>query len=279
MTIVTDLSAAAMAASRLGFHCAPESRHGGVATANQLIVFEKDYWELLAILQPAEANAGLRRFQQLRSGVNGIACASADAVESVALANARGLPVTGPMPLERTVDIEGETAQLRFRIAYSPDTSADGLFLFYCEHRTPELIWRQPWRSHPNGALGIAKMTFVSEQPERLAECLARLFGTAAVASRGDVFRMRAGSHVITIRPASASTGGVSSAPSGRRRSPSVIVGIRVHSVQQAYRCAKDAGTTITISDRGEFLVMEPELGDLAIEYVTAANEPTHVPP
>jgi hypothetical protein len=56
---VVDLEAARAAYQALGFTITPRGRHIGWSTANYCIMFERDYVELLGIIEPGDDNAGL----------------------------------------------------------------------------------------------------------------------------------------------------------------------------------------------------------------------------
>lgn len=264
MSIVPDLSAAAAGARRLGFHCTQESRHSRFASANRLIVFGNDYWELLAFLEPTADNAALREFQRCRSGINGIAGACTDIADCTARGRARGLPLSDPIPFGRTVEIEGVTSELRFKIAMSTEAAAHSIFFFYCEHGTPELIWREPWQAHPNGALGIARLTLFSDSAAELAESAARVFDSSAVASGDGGFEVAAGAGVVAIE---------ATEPAELRelvgeRSPLSVLGIKVRSPQTAYERASAAGARVARSKRGELFAFAPELGAVLVQYL-----------
>ena len=36
---------------------------------------------------------------------------------------------------------------------------------YFCEHFTPELIWRREWQDHPNGVNAILEFIVVSKEP------------------------------------------------------------------------------------------------------------------
>ena len=59
---VRDLEAARAQYARLGFNSTPRGRHVGWGTANYCIMFERDYLELLGIVDPAQFTNQLDRF-------------------------------------------------------------------------------------------------------------------------------------------------------------------------------------------------------------------------
>jgi len=49
--------------------------------------------------------------------------------------------------------------------------------VYFCQHLTPDLVWREEWLSHPNGFCGIAGMSVQDPDPEREAARYAALAG------------------------------------------------------------------------------------------------------
>jgi hypothetical protein len=49
------------------------------------------------------------------------------------------------------------------------DQIGDDMLLFYCEHCTPELVWRPELHAHPNGACGIDAVGVAVAEPHHRA--------------------------------------------------------------------------------------------------------------
>ncbi len=47
--------------------------------------------------------------------------------------------------------------------------------VYFCEHGTPELVWRTEWQNHANGALATPEFVIASGANEKEAEDLAHL--------------------------------------------------------------------------------------------------------
>ena len=151
MSVVPDLESAAIALTALGFTVTPRSEHSGLGTANRLVVFPPRYWELVAVQMPLPVNAPLRR-----DGLVGLALASADAEhdrEHAAFGSDTAIDFT------RSVMIDGLDQDARFRIARLHAPAELETYVFLCEHQTPELVWREEWMKHANGASALSGMT------------------------------------------------------------------------------------------------------------------------
>src|SRR5690242_3227710 len=77
---VADLDRAEVTYRRLGFTLSPRARHSAaMGTANHTIMLEHEYFELLAVLTPADRNARWREALRRGDGVVGVAAATPNA--------------------------------------------------------------------------------------------------------------------------------------------------------------------------------------------------------
>ncbi len=58
--------------------------------------------------------------------------------------------------------------------------------LYFCEHLTRDLVWRDEWRHHANGSVGIARAVIAAQEPEALGGCSRRMFGARTVRATDD---------------------------------------------------------------------------------------------
>ncbi len=58
--------------------------------------------------------------------------------------------------------------------------------MYFCQHLTRDLVWRDEWRHHANGAVGVARAVIAAEDPHILGDLLARMFGQDAVRPTDD---------------------------------------------------------------------------------------------
>src|SRR5580704_18718138 len=84
----------------------------------------------------------------------------------------------------RPVTLDGVARDARFRTTrLDPAQVAMGR-VYFCEHQTPDLVWRPEWQTHPNGACAIARVVVATADPQRTARLFRGLFGDEIVADR-----------------------------------------------------------------------------------------------
>jgi hypothetical protein len=83
--------------------------------------------------------------------------------------------------------------EARFRTVRVKAEAAPYGRVYFCQHFTPELVWRAEWRGHPNGAMSITRAVILSPEPERTALLYRKLFGDEAVRATADGFSLAVG--------------------------------------------------------------------------------------
>ena len=163
---------------RLGFALTSLGRHT-LGSINRLAVFATDYLEILGI-DPA---ATTPRLELMRTpvGLNGLVFASTDADALYSAMHDRGAPVEPPLAFSRPVALPAGAAEARFRVVRVTPEAAPYGRVYFCEHLTPELVWRDEWRRHPNGVHSIERMVIATPEPDETARLYRRLFGDAAL--------------------------------------------------------------------------------------------------
>lgn len=176
-----DLAAARAAYERLGFTTSPRGRHIGWGTANVCLMFPHDYVELLGIVDASQFTNNLDRFLEDGEGLLGVAFAGGDLAAAKARLAEAGIASDGPRDLSRTLELPEGEARPAFRLLHLPPEATPGLSAFLCRHLTPEIVWREEWTRHANGATGIAGLTAVVEEPGAVALAYGELLGLDAV--------------------------------------------------------------------------------------------------
>lgn len=170
----------------LGFQLTPRGRHT-LGSTNHLAMFTADYLELLGF---GEHGASRPEIQRFPVGLNGLVFKTEDAESVYRHALAAGLPIQPVQSFSRPVEIADGTHDARFRTTrLDPDRVAMGR-VYFCEHQTPDLVWRPEWQNHPNGARAIARVVVATPEPQRTVALFSTLFGPAvpAVAKSRVVF-------------------------------------------------------------------------------------------
>lgn len=145
----------------LGFQLTPLGRHS-LGSINHLMMTSGGYLELVGV--PAE---GRQRQEVLNSpfGLNGLVLKSDDTDATYARLSDAGLEPAQPVAFSRPVEIDGEIFDARFRTVRVPATRFPAGRVYFCEHLTPELVWRPEWLTHPNGFVRLDRIEVVSAEP------------------------------------------------------------------------------------------------------------------
>lgn len=163
---------------RLGFQLTPRGRHS-LGSANHLMILGTDYLELLGWEGGAAPRAELVDFPM---GMNGLVFRCWDHDATYARVKAAGIPAHEPRHFTRPVTLAdgssaGEASFTTTRLV--PRTGIDGR-IYFCEHHTPDLVWREEWRRHPNTAFAVSRVVIAAEDPDRPMATLNAMFGSVA---------------------------------------------------------------------------------------------------
>lgn len=171
-----SMDAAADLFAALGFTLTPRGYHS-LGSINHLMMTPGAYLELVGV-----PDTGRQRQEVLDSpfGLNGLVLRTFDADATRDALAAAGFAPTGPVAFSRPVDLDGVEYDARFRTVRLPPETFPAGRVYFCEHLTPELVWRDEWMTHPNGFCAIDGFTIASPDPEAEARRLASAFASAA---------------------------------------------------------------------------------------------------
>jgi hypothetical protein len=162
---------------RLGFTLTPRGYHT-LGSMNHLAMFGTDYLELIAA-PPGDT----KRAEILTApiGLNGLVFGSEDSAATYAALRDAGVPVEPPQEFSRPVALPGGPRDATFRtVRLTPGTTSAGR-LYFCHHFTRDLVWRDEWRHHANGTIGIAQAVIAARDPSNLGRLFRQMFGTDTV--------------------------------------------------------------------------------------------------
>jgi len=206
---------AARVFAALGFTLTPRGHHT-LGSMNHLAMFQSDYLELLGF---GAGGAGRPELAPFPVGLNGLVFKTADADVVHAHARDAGLPILPVQAFSRPVELDGTRQDARFRTTrLDPAKIAMGR-VYFCEHGTPELVWRPEWQSHPNGARAIARIIVATARPGQTAALFRALFGAAAVSEHDGRCIIPAGAAQVELTPPgaiAAEFGDAAAEPAGR---------------------------------------------------------------
>lgn len=156
----------------LGFELTPRGHHS-LGSSNHLAIFGENYFELLGY---EAANADKRRdLWQAPLGLTGLVWKTTDA--DAVYRHLRSVGVAGDPPASffRPVELsDGSRPEARFRTVRLAAGRVNNGRSFFCQHDTPELVWRREWQTHPNGVTNVTGFVIAAADPAALA----RLYGT-----------------------------------------------------------------------------------------------------
>lgn len=198
--LVNDLDLSAQHYRKLGFTLSPRGLHSAAkGTANYTIILNDDYLELLGIVEPTPGNQHQRdMLTGDGEGLRAIACRIQDAYaarDALAELGIEADPVgefSRPLPLP-----DGSEGVAAFAVTHFAPRETPTGFVFMCQHKTRDMVWRPELKSHANGAQAIAAIVAISADTATMAQGFARLYAAGAVSEI-------AGGHAVATGPNSA---------------------------------------------------------------------------
>jgi hypothetical protein len=200
---------------RLGFLLTPRGYHT-LGSMNHLAIFGTEYLELIGVA-PGAARTDLLRFP---AGLDGLVFGTEDSHGVHAALQAAGVPVAEPTEFSRPVALPTGSEDAKFRtVRLSPDAASYGR-LYFCHHFTRHLVWRDEWRRHPNGVIGVVRAVICAADPAAAATLYRTMFGPASVRATADGCSVLIGLSrfdIVTPRTLAAWYGAAAPDPQGRR--------------------------------------------------------------
>ena len=252
--------------TRLGFQLTPRGHHT-LGSSNNLAVLGTDYIELLGVMPGA---AGRTDVTDWPAGLNGLVFKTNDSDELYDTLSEAGAPVLPPQAFSRPVDLGGDRARdAAFRtVRLEPDASPAGR-LFFCHHLTPELVWYDPWRRHPNGAVGLAGMVIAAADPGAYAALFALLFDEAAVRATAHGAVLSAGLATVEVTTPEAAAMRFGDAAPALEGRPAAMAALLVRTASlRLTRAALEAGGVPATPGDGPVTVAADQAGGLALIFV-----------
>jgi hypothetical protein len=221
---------------RLGFTLTPRGFHS-LGSVNHLAIFGTDYLELIGL--PA-GSTGRQDLLAWPVGLNGLVWGTEESTATHEALLAAGVDCHPPGEFTRPVQLPGGPRDARFRTVRLDNAATPAGRLYFCQHFTRDLVWRDEWRRHANGTIGIAAAIIAAARPERLGGLFARMFGADAVRPIEGGIRLVVGLsdfEVVAPEIAARRFGPAAPAPDGRAESMAGLV-LRTTSLDAAARIA-----------------------------------------
>jgi hypothetical protein len=261
-----NLPGAAECYRRLGFHLTPLGRHT-IGSMNHLAIFASDYLELVGF----EAGSAAARGDLLRSpaGLDGLVFATEDA-DAVHGAMASAGVATGDVgAFSRPVELASGAEDASFRVVRLTQEAMPYGRVYFCQHLTRRLVWRDEWRHHPNGVVGVARAVIAAVDPDGTAELYRRMFGAAAVRPAEGGFSLVVGLSrfdILTPAAVDAAFGAAAPAMAGQPVRMAALT-FRTLSLAQAGR-ALTAGGVSCLERPDRILVAAADAFGATLEFV-----------
>jgi catechol 2,3-dioxygenase-like lactoylglutathione lyase family enzyme len=173
-----DMDRAADVYRRLGFTLTERGYHS-LGSMNHLAMFGTDYLELIAL--PKGATSGRLDLLDYPYGLNGLVFGTEDSAATYTALNDAGVPIEPPVEFTRPVSLDGQVRNARFRTVRVKAGVVPYGRVYYCHHFTRDLVWRDEWRQHDNGAVAVARATIVEPDPAKGAQLYTDMFGAEVV--------------------------------------------------------------------------------------------------
>jgi Glyoxalase-like domain len=167
---------------RLGFTLTPRGYHT-LGSMNHLAMFGTDYLELIAAKPGDDSRPEI---MSAPFGLDGLVFGTEDAAATYEALRRAEVPIDRPQQFSRPVEAGGVARDAVFRTARLPRAATPAGRLYFCQHLTRDLVWRDEWRHHPNSAVGVARAVIAAEEPEILGGLFAQMFGPRTVRATDD---------------------------------------------------------------------------------------------
>lgn len=251
---------------RLGFVLTPRGYHS-LGSQNHLVIFGTDYLELIGV---PPGGGGRRDLLGWPMGLNGLVWGTEDSARVAAALEAEDVSCSPPTEFTRPVALPSGDRDAVFRTVRLPNETTEAGRLYFCHHLTRDLVWRDEWRRHPNGALGVREVVVAAEAPARLAALFGRMFGPEAVRTTPGGYRLAMGlSHcdVVEPREVSARFPGAAAPPLGRREWMAAVV-LRTQSIEMAEAALHRGGVALAARTPERVLVGPEQTMGVTLAFV-----------
>lgn len=169
-----ELDQAAAAYQALGFHLTPRGHHS-LGSSNNLAIFRNNYLELLGY-EPGKKQQRPEQWHDPK-GLSGIVWRCPDPARAQLNASHAGVTAETPLDFVRPVETGAGTFDAAFTVLHLPKLGFDYGRTFFCHHKTPELVWRSEWQTHPNGVENISEFVFCGDDPRSALSLFEGMFG------------------------------------------------------------------------------------------------------
>ena len=182
-----DLDGAGRFYENLGFKVGVRNRHPW-GTENRIVQFPGAFLELITVGEGADIpehaegrfsfGAFVRDYLKAREGFAMLVLESKDAKSDKAAFDNAGIGGYEPLFFGRKgVRLDGSPVEVSFTLAFARDELAKQCGFFVCQQHRPENFWNPLAQQHPNGAVALAGVCMLAEEPSDHAEFMRAFTG------------------------------------------------------------------------------------------------------
>ncbi len=271
--LVNDLDLSAEHYRKLGFTLSPRGLHSAAkGTANYTIIFKDDYMELLGIVADTPANQHQRdMLARDGEGFRAIACRIDDAYaarEQLAELGIAAEPVgefSRPLPLP-----DGSEGIAAFAVTHFAPSETPTGFVFMCQHKTRDMVWRPELQSHENGAEALASIIAVSEDTAAMAAGFARLYAAGRVSEIAGGHAVTTGANsaqILVLTPEAAAARYSADAVAATPKTGFAVLGIRVRDLAATRSLLTQNGLAVHETAEGTIWVAPAHASGSILEF------------
>jgi hypothetical protein len=155
-----------------GFTLSELARHN-LGTSNRLMVLDSSYIELLGWL-PGERPTR-KDVVDAVPGLEALVFRSDDAHATHARLARAGFRLRPVEELTRPALFNGAQVQARFMTVRFEEPPLPGIRMYFCQHLTPEYVWRDDLLQHANGMRRLVRIDAGAPDPVEAAACIAEV--------------------------------------------------------------------------------------------------------
>jgi hypothetical protein len=252
---------------KLGFALTARGHHS-LGSSNHLAVFGENYLELLGFEEGKPATRP--DIVNTPVGLSGLVFKTDDSLALYDAIQARGIAVEPPAEFFRPVQVPDGAQDARFRTVRIGSELVRNGRTFFCHHFTPQLVWRDDDRRHPNGVTDVIGFVVSSPTPHQTGDLYERLFGPGIVERIGDDhYRLPAGRATVEfVTPAEAERryGAVATTQDGSERY--VALDLRVSSLSDLRTLFERNEVASAVSADGSVRVAAADAAGVALRFV-----------
>jgi hypothetical protein len=281
---VSDLDAAAALYARIGFTVGARNRHAPAwGTQNHIVQLPGFFVELLAMADTTAMaphaeryfsfGAFNRDFLARQDGLSMLVLEGHDSAAEAAAFRAAGIGDFELFHFERDAKRpDGTPTKVAFSLAFAHDLKAPDIGTFTSKQRYPENFWNPAFQQHANGAIGIAGVVLVANNPGDHRAFLAAFTGERDVLTDSTGISVKTPRGEIRVMDPASFTRDFGAAPPDTKR------GARLAALRFAVRDTTAVRTIlqaekIDFAARAQRLVVTPDIAKSATMGATLVFE------